>query len=206
MRYLYKVYKGLVSIICSFFGGIFTNWILYINGIKREKGFKSNGIPIINVNLRGAVNIGINFTMNNGNYYNTIGRQQQCYIIVGEFAKLSIGDNVGISCTAIICKKKIVIGNNVMIGGNTVIYDTDFHNLDSTMRAAIPEDHSSIKMKDVIIEDNVFIGAHVTILKGVRIGKNSIIGACSLVTKSIPENEIWGGNPAKFIKKIITVS
>ena len=54
----------------------------------------------------------------------------------------------------------------------------------------------------MIIEDNVFIGAHSTILKGVTIGQNSIIGACSVVTKNIPPNEIWAGNPAKFIKKL----
>jgi acetyltransferase-like isoleucine patch superfamily enzyme len=57
----------------------------------------------------------------------------------------------------------------------------------------------AVKLK-VIIEDNVFIGAHSTILKGVTIGKNSVIGACSVVTKNIPPNEIWAGNPAKFIK------
>lgn len=54
----------------------------------------------------------------------------------------------------------------------------------------------------VIIEDNAFIGARSIILKGVTIGANSIIGAGSVVTKSIPANEIWAGNPAKFIRKI----
>ena len=54
----------------------------------------------------------------------------------------------------------------------------------------------------IAIGDNAFIGAHSTILKGVTIGANSIIGAASLVTTNIPDNEIWGGNPAKFIRKI----
>ena len=57
--------------------------------------------------------------------------------------------------------------------------------------------------KKVSIGNHVFIGAHSTILKGVTIGKNSIIGACSLVAKNIPANEIWAGNPAKFIKKTV---
>jgi len=56
--------------------------------------------------------------------------------------------------------------------------------------------------KPVIIEDNVFIGAHSLILKGVIIGENSIIGAGSVVTKSIPANQIWGGNPSKFIRNL----
>lgn len=54
----------------------------------------------------------------------------------------------------------------------------------------------------VVIEDNVFIGARSIILKGVTIGENSIVGAGSVVTRSIPSNQIWGGNPAKFIRNL----
>ena len=50
--------------------------------------------------------------------------------------------------------------------------------------------------------DNIFIGAHTTIIKGVFIGKKSIIGACSIISKNIPDNEVWAGNPAKFIRKM----
>lgn len=56
--------------------------------------------------------------------------------------------------------------------------------------------------KAIVVEDGVFIGANVTILKGTYIGKNSIIGAGSVVTGKIPANEIWGGNPAKYIKQV----
>ena len=51
------------------------------------------------------------------------------------------------------------------------------------------------------IEENVWIGANCTVLKGVTIGRGSVIGAGSLINKNIPKNEIWGGSPAKFIKK-----
>ena len=54
---------------------------------------------------------------------------------------------------------------------------------------------------EVIIQENVFVGAGTIITKPVVIGRNSIIGAGSVVTKSIPENEVWAGNPARFIKK-----
>jgi acetyltransferase-like isoleucine patch superfamily enzyme len=53
-----------------------------------------------------------------------------------------------------------------------------------------------------VICDNVFIGAHSIVLKGVTIGENSIIGSGSVVTKSIPANQIWAGNPAKIIRNI----
>ena len=56
--------------------------------------------------------------------------------------------------------------------------------------------------KPVEIREGAFVGAHCIILKGVTIGKEAIVGAGSVVTKSIPDGEIWGGNPAKFIRKI----
>ena len=59
------------------------------------------------------------------------------------------------------------------------------------------------KWGKVSIGNNVFIGVHTIILKGVRVGDNSIIGACSVVKKDIPTNEIWGGNPAKYLLKIL---
>ena len=57
-------------------------------------------------------------------------------------------------------------------------------------------------MPPVVIKDGAFIGAHTIVLKGVTIGERSIVGAGSVVTRSIPDYEIWAGNPAKFIKKV----
>lgn len=54
----------------------------------------------------------------------------------------------------------------------------------------------------IIIEDGVFIGINTVISKPVKIGENSIIGAGSVITKDIPKNQVWAGNPAKFIKQI----
>jgi acetyltransferase-like isoleucine patch superfamily enzyme len=172
----------------------------YLNGVKFDKGLKVAGLLKIHVTRRGKLSIGNNFQINSGNNFNIIGRQQKTiFWVEGE---LIIGDNVGMSATAIICNKQIIIGNNVVIGGNTVIYDTDFHNLDPIIRYNKNLDKKTAIKLPVVIEDNVFIGAHTTILKGVIIGKNSVIGACSVVTKNIPSNEIWAGNPAKCIKLI----
>jgi acetyltransferase-like isoleucine patch superfamily enzyme len=153
------------------------------------------------ISLGAKVSIGHRFIMNNGLLNNKIGRQQPCFFIVTKTGELVIRDNVGISATAIVCWNKIEIGNNVLIGGGTVIYDTDFHSLNYQDRILYHK-IDSIKTAPILIDDNVFIGAHSTILKGVTIGKNSIIGACSVVTKNIPENEVWAGNPAKFIRKL----
>lgn len=199
---LFKINKRIYKSVSLFFEQIVSYILLSLNGVTIGPGLKSRGIPSVDVSLGGKFSIGKNFNLNNGQKYNKIGRQQKCFFIVREKGHLVIGNNVGISSTAIICDKYIQIGDFVKIGGNVVIYDTDFHALDSDLRNDKQADYNNTNQEAVIIENNVFIGAHSTILKGVRIGENSIIGACSVVTKSIPRNEIWGGNPAKFIRNI----
>lgn len=199
--YLYRIFKRIIRYIWK------VSWIITylkfkLNKVAFKKNFTTNGIPITAINLDASVVIGDYFIMNNGRYYNMIGRQQSCYFVVDKNAKLQIGNNVGISAVAIVCWNNVIIGDNVKIGGNTVIYDTDFHSLNWRDRILSKEDKGKIKTSPVVIRDNVFIGTSCTILKGVEIGEKSIIGACSVVTKSIPSGEIWAGNPARFIRKV----
>jgi len=202
-RLIYRIYRAAIIRVRSFISGIFAPLFMNVAGAKIAKGCVANGFPLVSVSSKNAsFIIGENFRMNSGKYFNQIGRYQPSTFIVGTGARLTIGNNVGISSAAIICHKEIIIGNNVRIGGNTVIYDSDFHSLDFHKRTARPEDFSDVKKKKVEISDNVFIGAHVTILKGVNIGKNSVIGACSVVVTDIPENELWAGNPAKFVRAL----
>lgn len=114
-------------------------------------------------------------------------------------AKLTIGDNVGISGGGICVQTEVRIGNGVQLGAGAFITDTDFHPL---ALGANRRSHENALTAPVVIDDNVFIGMNSIILKGVHIGQNSIVGAGSVVAKSIPPNEVWAGNPAKFIKKL----
>jgi acetyltransferase-like isoleucine patch superfamily enzyme len=77
--------------------------------------------------------------------------------------------------------------------------DTDFHATDSIQRWVKPSDGG---MGEVAIEDNVFIGMNCLILKGVRIGKGSVIGAGSVVTEDVPPNVIVAGNPARLVRRL----
>ncbi len=88
--------------------------------------------------------------------------------------------------------EQIFIGEHVHITMRCIILT---HILDTTM--------CGVRWKEgfVKIGDNSFIGANTIICNSVTIGNNVIVGAGSIVTKSIPDNEIWGGNPARFIKK-----
>ncbi len=69
----------------------------------------------------------------------------------------------------------------------------------STLRQFIQHHENLSKFGRITIGNNCFIGCQTTILPGVSIGNNCIVGACSVVTKSIPDNEVWAGNPARFI-------
>jgi len=201
LRVAGKVCKLIATSIHVRYSKIYTYILFKVNGVAFQRDFIARGIPVINNNLNGYIRIGNRFVMHSGRY-TLIGRQQPCIFMVSEGARLTIGNNVGMSCTSIVCTKQVTIRDNVRIGNNTAIYDTDFHSLDPAIRTAAIEDDAFTKTAPVILEDNVFIGAHTTILKGVSIGRNSIVGAGSLVSKSIPPNQIWAGNPARFIRHI----
>lgn len=197
---LYKIVRRLFLTLLKPFEKIATHILFKGNSINYST-FRTNGIPYVMVARGGKCRIGRNFAMNNGIKGNPIGCYERCTFFVDRGAVLSIGDNVGISQAALICHKSITIGNDVKIGGGACIYDTDFHSLDPEIRRT-QEDLKHRAEKSVVICDNVFIGAKSIILKGVTIGENSIIGAGSIVAKSIPANQIWAGNPAKFIRNI----
>ena len=110
---------------------------------------------------------------------------------------ITVGDNfyTNTNCCILDCAK-ITIGNNVWIGPNVGIY-TPNHAFDSKERADGYERSLPIE-----IGDNVWIGGGVTIIGGVKIGKNSIIGAGCVVTKDIPAGVLVAGNPAKIIREI----
>lgn len=199
--YIYKSFRRLLMPLRNAFDKMLTTLRFRGNGVKYSS-FRSRGVPFVMVaNKAKGMCIGRNFAMNNGIKNNPIGCPQPCTFFVDNGSEIIIGDNVGISQTALISHCSIRIGDNVKIGGGTCVYTTDFHSLDPLVRAS-GDDVRDRVCKPVVIEDNVFVGAHSIILKGVTIGTNSVVGAGSVVTKSIPANEIWAGNPAKLIRKV----
>jgi len=117
--------------------------------------------------------------------------------------EITIGDNTSIGedyhITAI---NKIIIGNNVLMGKKITITDNSHGKIELEMLELSPKDRPLFSKGFVIIEDNVWLGDKVTVLAGVTIGKNTIIGANSVVTSNIPSNCVAAGVPAKIIKII----
>ncbi len=131
--------------------------------------------------------------------------------ILGHGGKVIIGDHCFIGENSYIWSGKFInIGDRVLIGHNCNIFDNDAHPFDkkerhSQFKEIFTIGHpKNIKLNDseVIIEDDVWIGANVTVLKGVRIGKAAIVGAGSVITKNIEPFTVNAGSPSRVIRRL----
>jgi maltose O-acetyltransferase len=91
----------------------------------------------------------------------------------------------------------ITLGAEVLVGSGVEIFDSDFHDLDPSRRRS-----GTPRMAPVAIADNVFLGQGVRVLKGARIGADSVIGAGAVVTGEIPAGVVAAGNPARVIREL----
>lgn len=125
------------------------------------------------------------------------------------FPKARIGRNCNI-CANVLIENDVVIGDNVTVKSGFQLWDgleiednvfigpnVTFTNDLFPRSKVYPE-----KFERTVIKRGASIGANSTIIAGHTIGKNAMIGAGSIVTKDIPDNELWFGTPAKFVKKI----
>lgn len=103
---------------------------------------------------------------------------------------VKIGNNVTVKC-GVYLWDGITIEDNVQIGPNVTFANDKY-----------PRAKQAFELQRTLVKKNASIGAGSVILGGVTIGENAMIGAGSVVTKDIPDNELWFGNPAKFIRKI----
>ena len=158
---------------------------IWLAGCIKLKYFNSCRMPWIN-SIKGKLDISVGkkgkltikkYLISNG----------PLYLRASDNAVLSIGSNAFFNHNcSVTAKKSIQIGDNVIIANNVVIVDHD-HNFDNSGL------QHGYKIAPVTIGDGVWIGANSVILKGVNVGNNSVIAAGSVVNKSIPARELWGG-------------
>ena len=146
-------------------------------------------------NRRSSMRFGEGLQLRSSLHSNPLGATHPVILSTwADDAILEIGDDFAMTGGTICASKHIKIGNRVTIGANSVVVDTDFHPRDAKERIDNPEQG---EMAPVVIEDDVFIGMSCLILKGVTIGRGSVIGAGSVVAKSVPAGSVAVGNPAR---------
>ena len=186
-------------IIRRFISSLGALW-LRAKGLKIKKGLALYGRPITHLTEGGTISLGENCVLCSKSEANFAGVNHPVILaLLRPGAKLEVGDDTGISGGSFCAAKSVVIGKGCLIGANALVTDCDFHALkpDGRRHNSNPDD---IGCEPVVIEDNVWLGANVTVLKGVTIGKNTVVAAGSVVTKSLPANVVAGGSPAKVIK------
>ena len=169
------------------------------NGLILQGRISLIGKPIIDIRDSAQVIIGDNVTLNSSNRGYHINMHSPVKLLADrKKAQISIGKNTRIHGTCIHAYNKITIGANCLIAANSQIFDGHGHSL------SFPDVENRIntigEAKPIIIEDDVWIGINCIILGGVTIGKGSIIGAGSVITKSVPAYAVAVGNPAKIVK------
>lgn len=177
---------------------------LLSQGVETEFGYVYlGGKPIIKKHPDSRIILGKNITLLSDSEYNCAGINHP--VILATLSKnsiIEIKDGSGLSGTSVVSQSSIIIGEKATIGVNVNIYDTDFHPVNSILRENQGESGLNyVNTAPIILERNVWIGANSTILKGVVIGENSIVGVNSLVNKSVDSNVIVAGIPAKIIRK-----
>lgn len=155
-------------------------------GLSNVGIYTKEDITYINIRPSGQLKI-----------YGSVGIGRGSRIFVGDNALLVIGESTAITgACKIITGNEIHIGSNCMISWDVQVLDTDYHNIYVDGELSNPS-------KGIMIEDNVWIGSRATILKGVRIGKGSVIASNSVITKDVEPYTLVAGNPAIVKKKNI---
>jgi acetyltransferase-like isoleucine patch superfamily enzyme len=126
-----------------------------------------------------------------------VGTMTPVELVTGPEGRLEIGAGTFINYgTSIAARLSVTIGSSCSIGPYVNIIDNQFHCVEPDRRNQMPDS------KPVLLEDNVWLGGRVMVLPGVTIGRDSVVGAGSVVTKSIPPRTLAAGVPARILKTI----
>lgn len=169
-----------------------------INLIRTKIYIPSARLVRFPVIIRGKKYIDFGHRLTTGYHCRFEVNGKHCRSVIQLGDGVNMGDNVRISAA-----ERIVIGNNVLMGSKVLIIDTSHGDYSGEHQDSplIPPNQRPLITKQIIIEDNVWIGEGVVVQPGVRIGMGSIIGANAVVTHDVEENCIVAGAPAKIVKK-----
>lgn len=149
------------------------------------------------VRNHGTLRLGDNVTINSGIWQNPVGGHPKTVLVVCTGAVLNVGSGVGISNSTIWAQESITIGDGVLVGGGCNIWDTDFHSLNPDVRGTSSDRGKS---KPVHIGEMAFVGALCIVLKGSHIGRRSIVGAGSVASFDLADDEKFPVSSRKTVR------
>ena len=168
-------------------------------GIELGEGCRFYGLPLFRRLPGSRIRVGRNCQFRSTVWSNQLVLNRRCTVsTLSRSALIEIGEGCGFSSTAISAAQSVRIGKRVMCGANVAIMDTDWHSFDAEQRQAGTAGPAS----PVLIEDDVWLGMNVTVLKGVTIGARTVVAAGSVVTRSLPAGVIAGGQPARVVRAV----
>jgi acetyltransferase-like isoleucine patch superfamily enzyme len=174
--------------------------LLAFNGIAWPTGARFYGLPAIQKHRCSHMQFGAQLCLRSAARSNPLGPAHPVILTTWRpGAHLELGHSFAMTGGSICAAEHIRIGDRVTVGANTTIVDTDFHPIDPQLRQ---QDPTAGETAPIVIEDDVFIGMNCLVLKGVRIGAGSTIGAGSVVTGPIPAHVVAAGNPARIIREL----
>jgi acetyltransferase-like isoleucine patch superfamily enzyme len=167
-------------------------------GVPWGAGWRVFGMPIIQRHRRSTMRLGHRLELRSWYSSNPLAPNHPVVLATWQAgAELSLGDGCGLTGAVVVAATRVQIGQRVLLGANCTVTDTDFHPLDPRARQ---RDILAGASAPVIIEDDVFVGMHSLILKGVTLGAGCVVGAGSVVVKDVPPGAVVAGNPARIIK------
>lgn len=170
-------------------------------GVKVGQRLAMRQLPLLRVCRGSSIAIGDDCTIHNKTWQNIAGILHKTIIATTDpRAKISIGNKVGISGAIIVASTSIRIEDEVMLGANVKIYDSDFHPLD--FHARMGDDAVEVGRGSVVVRRGAWVGADAILLKGAQIGEYAVVGARSVVTGPVERCCVFAGNPAKFVKRL----
>jgi len=168
-----------------------------MSGIAWSEGWRFYGTPVVQRHRQSVMRLGSGLQLRSSVRSNPLGANHPVILTTWQAgARLEIGADFAMTGGAVCAAVSIRIGDRVTVGANSIITDTDFHPVEVAQRVLQPAAGTA---RPVVIEDDVFIGMNSLVLKGVTLGRGSVVGAGSVVTRDAPPGAIVAGNPARVI-------
>lgn len=188
---------ALEARVSTVFWSLLARLRLRAHGATVGNGLRVRGPLRLHCHRTARIRIGDHCRVQSGFAGNPVGGNGRMSLWVGPGASLTLGDRVGLSNSTIVCLQSVTLGDDVFLGGDSKVYDTDFHSLDPRDRKE--PGNPGARTAPVVIGRRAFVGGHVIVLKGTIVGEAAVVGAGSVVRCAVPALQVWAGNPARFL-------